>query len=160
MNTIRAGVFRVARPFSFIDMGCDWIYEPGAAGNTFGPLTLIVGESRLVPWEPFMVLPIISLWSHIANPYRQKPIILQDLGDRRLSVCRPIAVSLEFWEGFVTACCYDLEEFDVAGDEFTAVEQLKASIVDLYFILKSDEGHLGPLPQRQWDYLRATLQEK
>ena len=111
-----------------------------------------------IRWEP-ITESRLSLWSHHATAQRHKTVFILDLADPRVSVVRAIPVALEFWDNLVTACCYDLEEFEVAGDEFTALEQLKASIVDLYFLLKSEQSLLGLLPQRQWDYLRRMVRE-
>ncbi len=121
-------------------------------------VVLTTMDVKLIPWEPITESQL-SLWSHLATVQRYKTIFVQDLADPRISVVRAIPVALEFWENLVTACCHDLEEFEIAGDEFTAVEQLKASIVDLYFLLKSERSRLGLLPQRQWDYLRRMIRE-
>ena len=117
-----------------------------------------VPEAHFTRWEP-ITESHLSLWSHVASAQRQKTVFIRDLADARVSVAEAIPVALEFWDNLVTACCHDLEEFEVAGDEFTALEQLKASIVDLYFLLKSEQKDLGPLPLRQWNYLRRMVRE-
>jgi len=131
-----------------------------SSGST-GELSVMLessSEATSIRWEP-ITESRLSLWSHLATAQRHKTVFVQDLADPRVSIVEAIPVALEFWDNLVTACCYDLEEFEVAGDEFTALEQLKSSIVDLYYILKSEADHLGPLPQRQWNYLRRMVRE-
>lgn len=77
-----------------------------------------------------------------------------------VSLKRAIPVALEFWEGLVTARCHDLTEFGTGADEFEALDDLRASIVDLYSVLKADQGNLGPLAQRQLDYLEDIIRER
>jgi hypothetical protein len=88
----------------------------------------------------------------------RKKIQVRDLRDPHLVVTDPISVSLEFSAGQVTACCYDVEQFGVGEDEFAALDDLRATIVELYGVLKA-ERHLGPLPQRQLAYLTRALKE-
>lgn len=101
----------------------------------------------------------ISLWSRLATPQTFKTAFIQDLGDPRVTLLRSIPVSIDFWPDHVTACSFDIEEFGIGADEFEAVSELKASLADLYFLLKNEQGHLGPLPQKQWDFLRGIIRE-
>jgi len=139
-------------------MKSDWRFDAP------GPVFLVMeGKGDLIPRSALDIRTTDTsppLWSHVAGPHHQKTVFIRDLGDPRLSVRAAIPVYLEFWDGFITACCYDLEEFEVASDEFVVLDALKASIADLYFLLKSEQQRLGPLPQRQWDYLRPIIEER
>lgn len=101
----------------------------------------------------------ISMWSHLATLQYSKTAFIQDLGDPRVTLLRSIPVSVDFWPDHVTARSFDIEEFGVGADEFEAVRELKASLADLYFLLKNEQGNLGPLPQRQWEFLRRIIRE-
>ena len=104
---------------------------------------------------------VVSLGSYVAIPLRPpKTVFICDLSDPKLSMSRAIPVSLEFWPECVTALSYDLEEFGVAESEFAALNDLRASIRDLYFLLKEDESKLGPLPRQHWKFLKSVVQEK
>jgi hypothetical protein len=98
------------------------------------------------------------LWPYFPEVRQPKTVFIRDLADSRLVVLEPIAVAVEFSGGQPTACCYDLEQFGVGEDEFSALDDLRATIVELYFALKA-ERRLGPLPQRQLDYLTRVLRE-
>jgi hypothetical protein len=97
-------------------------------------------------------------WPYFPSNRQQKTVFIRDLHDPHMSVASPIPASLEFSDGQVTACCYDLEQFGVGGDEFEALDDLRATIVELYVTLKQ-EPSLGPLPRRQLAYLARALKE-
>jgi len=124
---------------------------------------IVVGHGEPVSSEPAPVTGIPSddkafSWPYFPENRQQKTVFIRDLGSPRLSVTAPIPVSIEFAEGQVTACCYDVEQFGVGEDEFSALDDLRATIVELYATLKA-ERRLGPLPQRQLEYLRRALKE-
>jgi hypothetical protein len=89
---------------------------------------------------------------------QQKTVFIKDLGSASLFVREPIPVSIEVSEGQATACSYDLEQFGVGGDEFEALDDLRATIIELYHALKN-EPNLGPLPRRQLTYLARALKD-
>jgi len=89
----------------------------------------------------------------------RKTIFIQDLGHSKVSLMRPFAVSIESSAGQVIAYSPDLNDFSVAYSEFDAIDEFKASMVDLYFLLKDEKDNLGPLPTRQWNLLRAFIRE-
>ena len=108
-----------------------------------------------------IIFPVVSLWSRLATPLPlPKTVFICDLSDPRLSLSRPIPVSLEFWPEIVTAFSYDVEEFGVAESEFAALNDLRASIRELYFLLKEEESKLGSLPRQHWEFLKSVVQEK
>lgn len=128
--------------------------------NTEFVVMINSGTRHIPPAAPFdspSVAPVFGPGSQPTQP--RKNIFIQDLGDPRLSLDRSIPIALDFWYDSVTACCHDLEDFGVGQDEFSALADLKASLVDLYFLLKNDADRLGPLPQRHWNYLRSIITE-
>ncbi len=117
-------------------------------------------ETSPIPAAPFDSPSTVSLFSQVSEPVQpRRTIFVQDLGDARLSLRASIPVALDFWRDSVTACCYDLEDFGVGEDEFSALSDLKASLVELYFVLKANADRLGPLPERHWNYLRSITRE-
>ncbi len=94
-----------------------------------------------------------------ASRLDRKTIFIQDLGDVRVSLREPLAVSIETCPDHVTAYSYDLGEFAFANDELDALDEFKASIVDLYFLLRDEQDNLGPLPLKHWNFLKSVVQE-
>ena len=82
-----------------------------------------------------------------------------DLGDPRLILNRPLPVVIQYGDDSVTACSYDLEDFGVGETEFEALKDLKATIVELYFTLKENQGRLGPQPEKEWVSLHSLIKE-
>ena len=101
----------------------------------------------------------ISFWSHLPTSLASKTVFVADLGNPKLTPRRAIPVAIDSWPDHVSACSFDIEEFGVGSDEFEAINDLKASIVDLYFLLKSEQPNLGPLPQKQWEFLKGIIRE-
>ncbi len=91
--------------------------------------------------------------------YRGKTIFIEDLGDPRLSLIRSLPISVEYSSGHVSAYSYDLDEFAIGKNEFDAMNEIRASIVDFYFLLKDEQDNLGPLTQKQWHFLRQIVRE-
>src|SRR5882762_10486981 len=89
----------------------------------------------------------------------RKTIYISDLADSRVVLRRPIPVSLEAVRGTVTALSPDTSDYAFAEDEADAIDQLKASIVDLYFQLTDASPNLGHLPTRQWRVLSSVIDE-
>ena len=101
----------------------------------------------------------ISLWSHLPTSRRSKTVFIADLGNAKVALLRSIPVAVDFWPDHVSACSFDIEEFGLGNDEFEAVTDLKASIVDLYVLLRNEQPNLGPLPRRQWEFLKGIIRE-
>ncbi|MBI4608751.1 MAG: hypothetical protein HY726_07080 [Candidatus Rokubacteria bacterium] len=133
--------------------------------------TILVGKvassgSLLMSEDQFLPLDVdtsddvsLSLWSHFPSARPSKNIFILDLGNPRVVLTRPLPVAIQVWPDHVSTCSYDIEEFGIGADEFEAVEDLKASIADLYFVLKREGPALGPLPQRQWAFLKGIIRE-
>lgn len=99
-------------------------------------------------------------YSSVVSLPERKTVFVQDLGDARLVLREPLAVSIEQWPNAVTADSYDTGEFAFADDELAAIDELKALIADLYFLLKEEQNNLGPLPVKHWNFLKSVIQEK
>jgi hypothetical protein len=116
--------------------------------------------SNFVPPAQLGDEPTFNAWCHVPQTLRpSRTVFIQDFGRPDLKLARAIPVSVDFWPNHVTACSYDIEEFGVGNDEFAAVENLKEALADLYLLLKADQERLGPLPQRQWRYLKDIIRE-
>lgn len=128
-----------------------------------GAMFVVMGQDDPVSPEPVPVTDIPSHdkafpWPYFPASRQQKAVFIRDLGNPRLSVTAPIPVSIEVADGQVTACCYDIEQFGAGESEFAALDDLRATIVELYDTLK-EERNLGPLPRRQLAYLEQALKE-
>lgn len=88
-----------------------------------------------------------------------RTIFIQDLGDQRVRLLEPLAISIESTAARAIACQIDLGEFAYADTEIEAIDELKALICDLYFLLQREEENLGPLPQKHWHFLKSIIQE-
>jgi len=82
------------------------------------------------------------------------------LHDPRVELIKDIPISVETFEGIRTAWSPDLEEWGSGDTETEAVNELRASIVEAYFLYKDEgESHLGPVPLRHWRYLKSIIRE-
>lgn len=86
-------------------------------------------------------------------------VFVSDLGDPRLTLKQPLPVVIQYGDTAITACSYDLEDFGVGDTEFEAVNDLKATIAELYFALKENQDRLGPQPEKDWLFLRSIINE-
>jgi predicted RNase H-like HicB family nuclease len=76
-----------------------------------------------------------------------------------LNLRSPIPIYVEAAGEQFVAYSPDLEEFAVGLDHQSAIDELKESIIAVYFILKKDQSRLGPIQQNHWDYLRRIILE-
>lgn len=89
-----------------------------------------------------------------------KTVYIRNLDDPRLVLKREMPITIDFSDNVFTAVSYDLEEFGIGKDEIEALKDIRDSIVSLYYMLKKEEHNLGPLPRRQWEYLKDLILEK
>ena len=80
--------------------------------------------------------------------------------DQRLRVNVPIPVVAEKTGKGWLAEAVGLNEFGWGEGWGDAVEDLRSTIGELYWILKENQHRLGPEPQRIWDILRTTMEER
>jgi hypothetical protein len=108
---------------------------------------------------------MITAYSGAARPLRRAPterktVFILDLADQRVALNKPVPVSIELLTDSATACSPDTGDFAVAASEEDVLEEFRAGLVELYFLLKEEQKNLGPLPQRQWDFLRSVIVER
>jgi hypothetical protein len=95
----------------------------------------------------------------VGAPFNQKTVFMGDLADPTVALLLSLPVEVEFWPEHVSAYSHDLELFTAADDLPTALSEMRASIVELYFTLKEEKDHLGVLPQARWDFLSHIIKE-
>ena len=99
-------------------------------------------------------------WVSVDGAYERTVTLIQDLGSARLDLIRSLAISIEHGVDYVAAFNTDLDELSVESTENDAVEDIKASIVESYWLLKGEQNNLGPLQQRHWDFLQRVVRER
>lgn len=96
----------------------------------------------------------------LASTGYTKTIFIQDLGDFKLLLRRSLPVVVELVGRSVTAYSPDTEDYGAADDEFAALDELRSALVDRYYILRDEQDHLGPLPLKQWNFLRTIIEDR
>jgi len=87
-------------------------------------------------------------------------IRVRDLQDPRLQLRDDLLVVIELAEGIYTAYCHDLDEFGSGSSEAEALQDFRAAVADLYFLLRGErEARLGPMPLAHWRYLSRIIRE-
>jgi hypothetical protein len=89
-----------------------------------------------------------------------KTIFIRDLADPRVSLNGPLPVTIENLGDQVTVYSADTGDYGVGADEQSAIDEFRAAIVDVYFMLKDERQALGPLPQRHWNFLSSIIDER
>jgi hypothetical protein len=86
--------------------------------------------------------------------------VLNDLGTDRLELLRPIGVAVTYEADEVHVTVDDLEAWATGATLAEALDELKASIIELYDDLAASAAEqLGPLPQRWLAVLRKLVRE-
>jgi hypothetical protein len=94
------------------------------------------------------------------TPQTCRSVFIRDLGDERVSLNSPIPVTIETSGNQVSVYSLDTGDFGVGVDEQSALDEFRASMADLYFMLKEESAALGPLPQKHWNFLRSVIDER
>jgi hypothetical protein len=89
-----------------------------------------------------------------------KPILIHDLLAKGLRLREPLAVSLDYDESQVIAYCYDLDVFGYGETEIEALNDLRQTIVDLYFTLRENRRNLGEYAEGVWEYLGRIVERE
>lgn len=87
-----------------------------------------------------------------------KPILIHNLLSEGLKLREPLAVSLDYDESQVIAYCYDLDVFGYGETEIEALNDLRRTIVDLYFTLRESKRTLGEYAEGVWKYLERVVE--
>jgi predicted RecB family endonuclease len=86
--------------------------------------------------------------------------VLNDLGDPALELSRPVGVAVAYEDDEVHVSVDDLDAWATGATLSEALDELKASIVELYRDLaESTPEELGPLPARWLALLRKLVRE-
>jgi hypothetical protein len=102
---------------------------------------------------------VISLSSSVPVGSHPTTFLIADLGDARIALSRPLPVLVEPAGDQYMAYSFDLDELATGHDESSAIDDMKAMIVDSFFLLKAEQGRLGPLQQQHWNFLSRIVQE-
>jgi len=108
--------------------------------------------------EPKVIVTVKRL-----EPPKKQPLTqlrLGSLGPTRLQLRRPLPVRLEREKEYIVAYCDELEEYGFGPHLTAALEDLKLTIVELYFTLKAERHRLGPALQPIWAKLQEVIIER
>ena len=94
-----------------------------------------------------------------ATRIQRKTVFVQNLGATALALKCPLPISLEVTATNVVAYFCDLDELAVSSSESEVLDEMRATIVETYFLLKSEQEHLGPLQHRHWEFLKQIISE-
>ncbi len=84
---------------------------------------------------------------------------IRDLSDPRVTLLQPLAVTVEYFDDKASAYCSEIDEFAVADEGRDPIAEIKAVIVDLYFLLSAEQENFGSVPQAKWNTLRTIVRE-
>ena len=130
--------FSISEPYEII------IRVPISEEGTFSP------DENAIVWESWIE-------TEIAPPVWQPSVSISTLHDLRLRLRQQITVSLEYDGYQFIAYAPDLDIYGWGDTEYEAIENLRQSIVELYFDLKGEK--LAPSLRKIWDYLNSIVEE-
>ena len=130
--------FSISPPYEII------IKDPISEEGTFSP------DDNAIVWESWIE-------TEIAPPVWQPSVSISTLHDLRLRLRQQITVSLEYDGYQFIAYAPDLDIYGWGDTEYEAIEDLRQSIVELYFDLKGEK--LAPSLRKIWDYLNSIVEE-
>jgi len=130
--------FSISEPYEII------IRVPISEEGTFSP------DENAIVWESWIE-------TEIAPPVWQPSVSISTLHDLRLRLRQQITVSLEYDGYQFIAYAPDLDIYGWGDTEYEAIEDLRESIVELYFDLKGEK--LAPSLRKIWDYLNSIVEE-
>ena len=85
---------------------------------------------------------------------------LDDLGNSRIKLTKPLSITLVINEDEVIAKCKALGLYGSGKQPQDAINELCKSIVDYYETLSEERDRLGPLPQGHWEFLKGIIEEE
>ena len=86
------------------------------------------------------------------------PVLLTDIRDAGYRLTRPLPVTLEYCEGVVIACAYDVDMYGEGEDAQTALDDLCDCLLEYYEHLGEHKESLGRIPARDWRVLNELIQ--
>lgn len=99
------------------------------------------------------------IWMTERAQIRRKTVFVLSLGTSSLALKSPLPISLDVTATNVVAYSYDLDELAVSSSESEVLDEMRATIVETYFLLKSEQDILGPLQRRHWEFLNQIISE-
>ncbi len=103
--------------------------------------------------------PIIQDFEQQSEPTIGDSVQIGSLLDSRLRMHSAVTISLEQEGPWHVAYCEDLNEFGYGTDPLSAVQDLRQTLAELYWELKSDRERLGQDLAQTWDRLSALIFE-
>jgi hypothetical protein len=103
--------------------------------------------------------PRIEFTNSPIRKFEKKAVFIADLRDPRLALKAPLPIHLEHAGSEMLGYSYDLDELEVADDEWSVIQKMRVTIGNLYFMLKDEQDNLGPLMQQHWNFLRKIISE-
>lgn len=89
---------------------------------------------------------------------KRKTLFIHSLHNKRLELITALSVVIEYDGHQFIAYAPDVDIYGCGDTEYEAMEDLRQSIVELYFDLKDEK--LGRDLQRIFDYLKSIIEEK
>ncbi|MDI6791417.1 MAG: hypothetical protein QME81_00925 [bacterium] len=89
---------------------------------------------------------------------RKKFLLINSLHHSSLHLISPVAVSVEYDGYQFIAYTADLDIYGCGDSEYEAIEDLRQSIVELYYDLKNEP--LGKDLEKIWEYLSCIVREE
>jgi len=112
---------------------------------------------------PFILSPIANVVPKdqipSIGPTLPSIMLLGALRDPRLRLLAPLTITFERENNDIVAYCEELEEFGFGTHLTEAIEDLQATIAELYFTLQEDRDKLSPHLNGLWDSLRQKIKE-
>ena len=87
-----------------------------------------------------------------------KTVLIQVLLDDRLRLNRPVVVKIEKEGEHFIAKCDEFEEYGYGHSFIEAVDDLRQTLVELYWTLQKEQSRLGPGLANLWQKLGAQMQ--
>ena len=117
------------------------------------------GRSEDEPLKGLLPFQLPTVPTKIIGPALPETMLLGALRDPRLRLVVPLTITFECENDDIVAYCEDLEEFGFGTHLTEAIEDLQATIAELYFTLKEENSRLGPDLKRIWDSLHQKIKE-
>ena len=117
------------------------------------------GVSSDEPLEIFPPFPPPIEQTGTIGPTLPETMLLGMLRDPRLRLLAPLTITFERENNDIIAYCEELEEFGFGTHLTEAIEDLQATIAELYFTLKEENDRLSSNLKRLWDSLHQKIKE-
>ena len=89
-----------------------------------------------------------------------KQLVIGSLSDWRLRLIEPLSVVIEREDESFIARSPKLHEFGYGPRPLDAVEDLRQTVVELYFALKESQAQLGTDLKQLWQRLQKMIEER